>query len=143
MINYNELTLQELKKLAKDKGVEIDRKDTKAILIEKIKEHNTKDIKRVTRLENVRKKMSKTKKVIVTKLNPEDTIRDSILVTITNVTGSYTCAVPFNVEVNIPEPIIANLKEMKYQGWEKRTISGVGQTDVPVILPAYNVQELS
>ena len=143
MVNYDELTLQELKKLAKDKGIEVDRKDTKAILIEKIKEHNTKDVQRVTRLENVRKKMSKTKKVIVTKLNPEDTVRDSILVTITNVTGSYTCAVPFNVEVNIPEPIIKNLKEMKYQGWEKRTIHGVGQTDAPVMLPAYNVQELS
>jgi len=143
MINYEELTIQELKKLAKDKNIDLDRKDTKAIIIEKIKEKNTNEVKRVTKLESVRKRMMDKRKVIVTKLNPEDTVRDSILVTILNATGTYSAAVPFNVEVMLPEPIIKNLKNMKYQGWEKRRIAGVGQMDAPVTLPAYNVQELS
>ena len=142
MINYEELTLPELKKLAKDRGIEVDRKDTKAILIERLKELNTKDVKRVTKLENVRHKMSRTKKVIVTKLNPEDTVRDSVVISITNATGSYQCAVPFNVEVTIPEPIIKQLKQATYQGWTPKRVANLGTIDTPIMKPAYNVQEV-
>ena len=140
MVNYEELTVQELRKLAKEQNVELDKKDTKPIIVEKIKEANTKSVKGRTRLSNVRKRMQQKRKVIVTKLNPEDNIRDSIIVTIINATGTYSAAVPFNVKVDLPEPIIKNIENMKYQGWEKRTIPGVGQMDSPVTLPAYNIQ---
>ena len=140
MLNYEELTIQELRRLAKEKGIEPDRKDTKAILIEKIKEANTKDVKRVTGLINVRKKMNETRKVIVTKLNPEDTVRDSVIISITNATGSYQCAVPFNVKVDLPLPIIKNLEKATFQGWTKVTDSRLGTIDKPITQKAYNVQ---
>jgi hypothetical protein len=143
MLNYEELTLPELKREAKKLGVEIDKKDTKNILIEKIKEKLTKEVKRESKLLDVRQRMNKTKKVIVTKLNPDDIVRDSILVTITNATGSYTCAVPFNVEVELPEPIIKNLKNKKYQGWQTTRHPLLGNVDTPVMLPEFSVQEIS
>ena len=143
MLNYNELTLQELKREAKKLGIEVSNKDTKVILIDKIKEHLTKDVKRTSKLLDVRQKMSKTKKVIVTKLNPEDIVRDSILVTIINSTGSYSCAVPFNVKVKLPEPVIQNLKEKKYQGWRHVEDKLLGGIDNPILLPEFSVQEVS
>ena len=143
MLNYEELSLQELKREAKKLGIEPDKKDTKAVLIERIKEKLTNRVKAESRLIDVRNKMAKTKRVIVTKLNPEDTIRDSVVITITNATGSYSAAVPFNVEIDLPEPIIKNLKAKKYQGWTKKNIPNVGMTDVPVMLPEFNVQEVN
>ena len=140
MINYEELTIQELRRLAKEKGIEPDRKDTKAVLIEKIKEANTKDVKRITGLVNVRRKMNETKKVIVTKLNPEDTVRDSVIISIINATGSYQCAVPFNVKIDLPLPVIKNLENAKFQGWTKVTDPRLGTIDKPITQKAYNVQ---
>ena len=140
MINYEELTIQELRRLAKEKGVEPDRKDTKAVLIEKIKEANTKDVKRITGLVNVRRKMAETKKVIVTKLNPEDTVRDSVIISIINATGSYQCAVPFNVKVDLPVPVIKNLEKATFQGWTTVTDPRLGNIDKPITQKAYNVQ---
>jgi hypothetical protein len=142
MLNYEELTLSELKREAKKLGIEVDRKDTKGILIEKIKDKGTKEVKRENKLLDVRARMAKTKKVIVTKLNPEDTVRDSVVVNITNATGSYSAAVPFNVEITLPEPIIKNLKAKKYQGWTKKSIPNLGTIDAPVMLPEFNVQEV-
>ena len=141
-MNYEELTIQELRTLAKKKSIDVDKKDTKLILIEKIKDRATKEVKREAKLINVRTKMAETRKVIVTKLNPEDTVRDSILVPITNATGSFTTAVPFNLEVNLPLPIIDYLKKKKYQGFRKVSVPRLGTIDQPIILPEFNVQEV-
>ena len=140
MVNYEELTIQELRAYAKEKNIELLKNDSKVIIIDRLKQAKTKEIQRTNKIVNVRRRMQNKNKVIVTKLNPDDTIRDSVIVTIINATGNYTAAVPFNVQVSLPEPIIKNLKNAKYQGWIKRKIPSVGTMDAPMMLPAYNVQ---
>ena len=137
-----EMSIQDLRKLAREKGIEIDRKDNKQMIIEKLKIYASNMTDRVIRQRNIREKMSRTKKVIVTPMNPEDR-RDSELVTITNATGSYSYVVPFNTPVELPEPIIKNLKQRQYQGFRKKYVKGLGQIDESFLAPAYTVQEVN
>ena len=134
-----EMPIQNLRKLAKEKGIEVDRKDTKEIIIEKLKIYASNITSKVISKRNIRDRMKKMLKVIVTPMNPEDK-RDSVLVTITNATGSYSYVVPYNTQIELPEPIVKNLKERKYQGFRKKYVKGLGQVDEAFLANAYNVQ---
>ena len=141
-MNYKEFTLSELKKEAKSVGIETDIHDTKEILISKLNAYTGRQKKRTSKLQNVRSKMLKTKKVVVTKANPEDR-RESMLLSVTNATGSYTYSITFNLPMELPLPIIKNIKQMEYQAWKTVDRGVLGNVDVPSMEKAFIVQEVN
>ena len=141
-MNYEELTLAELKKEAKSKGIELNKYDTKETLIGKLNAYKNRQNKRTSKLKNVRSKMLETKKVVVTKANPEDR-RESMLISVTNATGSYTYSITFNLPMELPVPIIKNIKQMEYQSWKTVKKGILGNVDVPTMEKAFIVQEVN
>ena len=142
MNEFEELSFNELKTKVKALGGEVNKYDTKETLIGKLNAYKKRNTKRVTKLTNVRNKMKQTKKVVVTKANPEDR-RESMLVSITNATGSYTYSVTFNLPMELPVPIIKNIKQMEYQSWKTVKKGILGNVDVPTMEKAFIVQEVN
>jgi len=136
-----EMTFQELKKKAKELKIEVVKGDNKEVLIEKIKAYLSNMSSNIGRLVGVRKKMAKKRKVIVTKLNPED-MTESTIVTILNATGPYQQPVIFNTPMELPEPVIKYLKNAEYQAFRRVKDPLLGMKDVPYRAKAYNVQEV-
>jgi len=141
-LDLNKLSFQELKAMAKEKGISLDKTDNKVIIAEKLKNATTTNKGRVSNLTNVRNQMKETKKVIVTKLNPDDTIRNEVLITIMNATGSYEHPVMFGKEIVLPVPIIRNLEGLEYQAWRKVSTEKLGMQDVPYMTKAYSIQTI-
>jgi len=139
--SLEEMTYQELKKKAKELKIEVIKGDNREILIEKIKAYLANMASNIGQLVNVRRKMSQRRKVIVTKLNPEDT-REATIVTITNATGTYQQPVIFNTPMELPIPVIKELKNRKYQAFRRVKDPLLGMKDVPYETKAYNVQEV-
>jgi len=134
-----EMTFQELKKKAKELKIEVVKGDNKEIIIEKIKAYVANIATNVGMLQSVRSKMAKKRKVIVTKLNPED-MRESFIMHIGNATGNYQQPIIFNTPMELPEPIIKNLKEAKFLAFKKVKHPILGMKDVPYETKAFNVQ---
>jgi len=137
-----ELTFNELKKEAKRLNVEINKYDNKEVLLDKLSARLKRENKTRGNLKSVRDKFKETKKVVVSKANPNDT-RDSIIVQITNATGSYHFPVKFNVAMHLPIPVIKNLKAREFQSWKTVNKGILGNVDVPEMLPAFIVQEVN
>ena len=109
-----ELSFNELKAECKKKNINVDKTDTKELLIKKLEMYSAQTVNAISYRGNVKAKMKETKTCIVTKNDPED-VRDSTLISITNVTGSYTHVVPFNKKIELPVPIIKKLLNTKVQ----------------------------
>ena len=133
-----ELSFLELKQLCREKGLEVEKKDTKEILIAKLKDYSSKMVNRERVLTSMVDKMKHTKQVIVTKNDPEDT-RDSFMATITNATGTWEFPVIFNTKIEMPVPFIKNLQNAKVQKFRK-VRTNLGTFDEAYITNRYLVQ---
>jgi len=135
------MSFQELKTECKRKNIELSKTDTKEILIKKLEAYAAQTATRIGFNNSVRAKMNKTKKCIVTKNDPND-IRDSALISITNVTGTYSFVVPFNEKIDLPIPIIKKLENTQVQKFKSVNKGILGNVDVPYMDKKYIVQIL-
>jgi len=138
---FNGMSFQELKHECKRKNIELSKTDTKDILIKKLEAYAAHTATRIGFNNSVRIKMNKTKKCIVTKNDPND-IRDSALISITNVTGTYSFVVPFNEKIDLPIPIIKKLENTQVQKFKRVNKGILGNTDVPYMDRKYIIQVL-
>jgi len=136
---FYSMSFQELKAECKRKNIETTKSDTKEILIKKLESYAAQTAKKIGINSNVRAKMNKTKTCIVTKNDPED-IRDSALISITNVTGTYSHVVPFNEKIELPIPIIKKLQNTQVQKFKTVNKGILGNVDVPYTDNKYIVQ---
>jgi hypothetical protein len=139
---FHSMSFQELKAECKRKNIEISKTDTKEILIKKLESYAAQTANNIGARTNVRVKMNKTKTCIVTKNDPED-IRDSALISITNVTGTYSHIVPFNEKTELPIPIIKKLQNTQVQKFKTVNKGILGNVDVPYSDNKYIVQILN
>ena len=138
---YNEMTFQELKREAKRRGIEVSPKDTKDVVIAKLESDDKAKQERIDTKTKVNKKISKGIRCKVLANNPEEK-RDSVMVIIGNEAGIRSYPVPLGLELTLPEEVVANLEQIKYQAYVKVNAGKMGMVDKPILEKAYTVIRL-
>jgi len=132
------LTLGELRTECTKEGIEFTDKDTRAVLIAKLSEDRSHKVKNAGGIASVQERFKKKVKIIVTRMNPEDS-RDSYMHTIINQYGTFRFPITFNKEIEVPEPFVKSLEEITYQGYRKVTTK-MGVFDEAFTAPAFIVK---
>lgn len=124
---------------------EEEKKEVKAVASAPVKQYTVEELKRMSN-NRLRKEAQKLVRVVVTCMNPDKREWHGEVFTVGNaVIGTIKKFVPFNNEegYHVPQAILTQIQNRKYQHFVKKPIPGTRQTKlIPTMSREFNVQIL-